>query len=199
MKKSIVSVGAVLAGLGLLAGVAFAEDSGESGSLHRAQPGMMGTAAPTNSQGMRMMGEGMMKPPKPVEVTITAKGDITLRGTVQSVSSTSLTVKTWGGVWTINIGPSTTLLPTNDLSKMLVGDFVGVIGTVSQDSQTVAATYVRDWVTKPTPKNDDHGPMGSTTPHVGGGDHGMMGSTTPHTNDEQRPPMPGMMVPHGNR
>jgi len=76
---------------------------------------------------------------------VNQNGKILLRGTVDSLGSNSLTVKSWGGNWTINISTSTKLQP-NDVTKFQPGDFVGVQGIVNQGvSWTIDATLVRDF------------------------------------------------------
>ena len=83
---------------------------------------------------------------KATVVDIGANGNVLLRGTIDSVAANSLTVKSWGGDWTVNIPSSATLMPTTDMTQFSVGDFVGVTGTVdSSSSWTVSATLVRDW------------------------------------------------------
>lgn len=93
--------------------------------------------------------------PKPMVVEIGPGGRALLRGTLNSVASTSLTVKTWGGVWTVNISSNTEILPhsaSNDISRFSVGDFVGVSGQASENSLTIDAAIVRDWTYKETVK-----------------------------------------------
>ena len=77
-------------------------------------------------------------------------GKVLLRGTIDSVSATSITVKSWGGDWTVNIPTSAQVLPQGvALSSFHQGDFVGVQGMVSQSgSWTVDATLVRDWTAR---------------------------------------------------
>ncbi|MCL4405310.1 hypothetical protein M1295_01930 [Patescibacteria group bacterium] len=76
-------------------------------------------------------------------------GKVLMRGTIASASSGALTVNSWGGVWTVNVGSAVQVLPTaagNDLTKFKAGDFVGILGTVSQSAPwTIDATLVRDW------------------------------------------------------
>lgn len=73
-----------------------------------------------------------------------------LRGTIVSVSSGSVTVKSWGGNWTVNVPSSAQVLPDGvALSSFQAGDFVGVQGTVDSSSNwTVDATLVRDWTAR---------------------------------------------------
>ncbi len=77
------------------------------------------------------------------------KGETLLRGTIDSVASGVLTVKSWGGVWTINVPSSSEVLPVaagKDLTQFKVGDFVGISGIASQSAGwTIDAKVVRDW------------------------------------------------------
>jgi len=81
------------------------------------------------------------------------EGHVLLRGTVQSTGSSTVAVKSWGGVWTIKVGSDTEILPrvvggASDLSYFQVGDFVGVSGFVATDADwTVNARVLRDWTT----------------------------------------------------
>lgn len=65
-------------------------------------------------------------------------GRALLLGVVVGVASSSLTVLSWGGTWTVQVGSSTEMLPRamGALSDFQVGDRVGVAGTASAD---------RDW------------------------------------------------------
>lgn len=75
-------------------------------------------------------------------------GKVLLRGTLVFVSSSSnsLTVKSWGGDWTISVSSSTEILPNGDITKFQTGDFVGVQGVVNKDALwSINATVVRDW------------------------------------------------------
>lgn len=86
------------------------------------------------------------------------KGNATLRGTVKTVGSNSLTVTSWGGDWTVNVSTGTEVMPDNgskdavsDLTQFKTGDFVGVQGMVnSSSSWTIDAKIVRDWTQQPT-------------------------------------------------
>ena len=86
---------------------------------------------------------------QPMILQVGAAGKVLLRGTVASVSSGSLTVTSWGGAWTVNVGSGAEVLPVaagNDLTQFKTGDYVGVQGTVSRSAiWTVDATLVRDW------------------------------------------------------
>ncbi|MDE1919585.1 MAG: hypothetical protein KGH56_02680 [Patescibacteria group bacterium] len=77
-------------------------------------------------------------------------GKVLLRGTIGSVSSGSITVKSWGGDWTVNVPTSARVLPQGAaITDFKAGDFVGVQGSVNQGaSWTVDATLVRDWTAR---------------------------------------------------
>lgn len=84
---------------------------------------------------------------------VNSKGKILLRGTVESVASSTLTLKSWGGTWTIKTSSDTKIHPkangTSTLSAFEKGDFVGVTGQVSEtENFTVNAKIVRNWTEK---------------------------------------------------
>lgn len=87
---------------------------------------------------------------QPTVLEVNPNGKVLLRGTIDSVSAGSITVKSWGGSWTVNISSATQLLPAklnNDITQFKTGDFVGVQGKVSQLANwTIDATLVRSWV-----------------------------------------------------
>lgn len=80
---------------------------------------------------------------------VNKSGKVLLRGTIDSVSNGVITVKSWGGDWTVNVGSSAEVLPSavgNDITQFKTGDMIGVQGMVSQSaSWTVDASVVRDW------------------------------------------------------
>jgi hypothetical protein len=86
---------------------------------------------------------------QPMVLQIGPNGRALLRGTIASVNSGALTVNSWGGVWTVNVGSGAKVMPAvsgNDISQFKTGDFVGIEGTVSQGAAwTIDATLVRDW------------------------------------------------------
>ena len=91
---------------------------------------------------------------------VNGRGKILLRGTVESVASSTLTLKSWGGAWTIKTSSSTKIHPeangTSTLSAFEKGDFVGVIGQVSEtENFTVNAKIVRDWTIKKTMRDNE--------------------------------------------
>lgn len=94
-----------------------------------------------------------------IVVEINANGKILLRGTVTSVASSSLAVKSWGGSWTVNVASDTEIYPkvtgTSDLTYFKVGDIVGVKGSVVENATlTVNARLVRNW-TERKEKHDE--------------------------------------------
>lgn len=83
---------------------------------------------------------------QPMVLEIGPAGRTLLRGTVVAVGTNSLTVKSWGGDWVVNVSASTKLAPRTDIAQFAVGDFVGVNGTVSQSAAwTIDATLVKNW------------------------------------------------------
>jgi hypothetical protein len=90
------------------------------------------------------------QPAQQMLLEVGPRGKVLLRGTIDSVSATSLTVKSWGGNWIVNISSGTEVLPKDvALSSFKKGDFVGVQGIVSQSaSWTIDATLVRDWTAR---------------------------------------------------
>jgi hypothetical protein len=88
--------------------------------------------------------------PAPMVVEIGPAGNALIRGTVTGVSTDSLTVKSWGGNWTVKIDNNTKLLPQGlALDQIKDGDFVGLNGKViSDESLTVHANLIRDWTEK---------------------------------------------------
>jgi hypothetical protein len=88
-------------------------------------------------------------PSQPMILQVGPAGKVLMRGTIASVASGALTVTSWGGVWTVNVGSGAEVLTAaagNDLTQFKTGDFVGVQGTVSKSANwTIDATLVRDW------------------------------------------------------
>ncbi|MBU6323422.1 MAG: hypothetical protein KGI41_03490 [Patescibacteria group bacterium] len=87
---------------------------------------------------------------QPVVLQVNKSGGVLLRGTVSSVASDSVTVKSWGGDWTVNVSSAASVLPRGAaLSSFQAGDFVGVQGTVNGSAGwTVDATLIRDWTAR---------------------------------------------------
>ncbi len=86
---------------------------------------------------------------QPMVLEVGSAGRVLMRGTIASIASGVLTVNSWGGVWTVNVGSGTQILPAaagNDITQFKTGDFVGIQGTISQVANfTIDATLVRDW------------------------------------------------------
>ncbi len=89
-------------------------------------------------------------PNQQMVLQVGAAGKVLLRGTIDSVSATSITVKSWGGDWTVNVPTTAQVMPQGAaLSSFQQGDFVGVQGTInSSGNWTVDATLVRDWTAR---------------------------------------------------
>lgn len=94
-------------------------------------------------------------PAPPQMLRVGQEGRVTMRGTVASVATGSLTVDSWGGPWTINVGADAKVLPS--LNGLKAGDFVGILGTVSTSSNfTINATLVRDWTSQRAMREAKH-------------------------------------------
>ena len=126
-KKIALTLGA----LGFLAmtGVAFAQTASTTTS---------GAVSPTVISSQQMV------------LQVSPAGKVLLRGTIDSVSTTSITVKSWGGDWTVNVPASAEMMPKDaTLSSFKQGDFIGVQGIVNTSANwTVDATLVRDWTAR---------------------------------------------------
>ncbi len=87
---------------------------------------------------------------QPMVLNVSAAGKVLLRGTVVSTDSGTVTVKSWGGDWTVNVPSTAEVLPSGiALSSFQTGDFVGVQGTVNSSSNwTGDATLIRDWTAR---------------------------------------------------
>ncbi len=87
---------------------------------------------------------------QPQVLTVGAAGRVLLRGTISAVSAGSVTVKSWGGDWTVNVPSAAEVLPQGStVSGFQAGDFVGVQGTIDQGaSWTVTASLIRDWTAR---------------------------------------------------
>jgi len=78
---------------------------------------------------------------------VNPQGRVLIRGTVVATSTNSVTLKSWGGNWTVNVSSGTEVLPKGaTLADFQAGDFVGAEGAVSSTTDfTVDARVVRDW------------------------------------------------------
>src|SRR3989338_309208 len=82
----------------------------------------------------------------PFVLNIGGQGHIVLRGDIEGVASSSLSVRSWGGLWTGGIASSTKIISKNtNLADFKVGDYVGVQGKVSTTTNLlIDATIIRD-------------------------------------------------------
>lgn len=85
-----------------------------------------------------------------MQLSITRGGHVFIRGTVDSVGTDYVMVKSYGGSWKVMVSDKTEVLPkvasgAIDLSKFTVGDYVGAIGAVSlSEDWTINARILRD-------------------------------------------------------
>lgn len=92
---------------------------------------------------------------KPMVLEVGPRGNVLLRGTIETVSTNSIAVKSWGGSWVINILTDTQLMPGSDMTQFQVGNFVGVQGSINTTAAwTVDAKLVRDWTQRKEAKTD---------------------------------------------
>ena len=88
-------------------------------------------------------------PTPPHKLEIGPGGNGTIRGDLTEISSTTLKISSWGGVWMVNVTPNTKILRRFDgkasVDEMAVGDRIGVSGTFSRTSTAINAAYVKDW------------------------------------------------------
>lgn len=88
--------------------------------------------------------------PMPMVARIDGAGNALIRGVVQSATSNTLTIASWGGTWTVMTNGATQVAPagglSGDVSAIPAGDFVGVAGTMDTTQNfLVNAVVVRDW------------------------------------------------------
>ena len=115
------------------------------------QPGnMMGENSQNDDRGM---GDGvkadkkgrLVRGGKEVILTVASNGDTVLRGVVTAIGSNNISVKTWGGVWTIDLSRLPSGFQQTDAAKIKVGDFIGVNGVMDQTTQIITAKFARIW------------------------------------------------------
>lgn len=121
-KKIVVALG--IAGFLASAGIAFAQTTTPT------------TTTPVSTQKMLLQ--------------VGPAGKVLLRGTVSSVSADSVTIKSWGGDWTVNVSATAHVLPQGAaISSFQTGDFVGAQGTVDESANwTITASLIRDWTAR---------------------------------------------------
>lgn len=87
----------------------------------------------------------------PMLIKVNPDGTIIMRGTVVSVGSSSLVVRSRGGSWNIQTGSSTRIMNGKGvgLAGLIAGDFVGISGVISELTDwTIDADVVRYWGTR---------------------------------------------------
>ncbi len=81
-------------------------------------------------------------------VQIGPEGNALIRGIVTSVVTNSVTLSSWGGAWTINVGADTKVMPKSTstaLAWIRPGDFVSVNGKIDTvQPWTINARVVHD-------------------------------------------------------
>ncbi len=106
-------------------------------------------AVSADNGGLSVTGVGstpVMKVDPRTVVQIGPQGNVLLRGTVVTTATGTVTVSSWGGDWTVNVLPTSQLMPG---TGMTTGDFVGVQGTINTATPwTIDAKLVRDWSVK---------------------------------------------------
>lgn len=115
------------------------------------EQGLMTIPGDTSSTTMMMKKpneEFRIKIERPEQVLeINGRGQVLMRGTVQSVTPEAITVKSWGGVWTVKKAVDSAEVISQDktLATFVVGDFVGVKGRVTTDSTlTIEGSIIRN-------------------------------------------------------
>lgn len=145
MKKNILNLSFSVLALSAFAGVAFAATS--SGDTMMKNDSMKGDAMMTDHMTPSSM--MMMHPPAPTILSVESNGMGRIRGVVSAVSTTSISVATWGGIWTITADAHTQIVPAGySLSNIKVGDYVGAMGSVSEDGPVLMAKVLRNWTAK---------------------------------------------------
>lgn len=127
------------------------------------------------------------KSPTPQVLEVNGQGKVLLRGTVTAVSSSSVSVKTWGGVWTILPGVNPEVISQDkSLATFAVGDYVGVQGSIVPDTNlTIQGNVIRNRSWNEVRKDDKKmmdGRMGTST-----------ASGTPMRMDDKKPGLPAIM------
>lgn len=91
--------------------------------------------------------------PAPMVLDVSSDGSVLLRGTVRSISESTMVVDSWGGTWIVRTAGARFGAGSSGIGSIAdisVGDFVGLNGTIAQDQLvTVDATFIRDWTTNP--------------------------------------------------
>ncbi len=154
MYKIIIMLVAVIAIAGIASAEVVSTSTSQAGLPIQTGGNQLGNMLGDNSQNDdRGMGDGvkadkkgrLMRGGKEVVLTVASNGDTVLRGVVTAISGSSLSVKTWGGVWTIDLSKLPSGFQQTDAAKIKVGDFVGVNGIMDQTTQIIVAKFERIW------------------------------------------------------
>jgi len=81
------------------------------------------------------------------EITIGAKGNVKLSGTIASIASTTVSVNSWGGVWTIDASNAKFTRKAggvSSLAEMKAGDRVTISGTMQTTGLAVTARMIHN-------------------------------------------------------
>lgn len=120
-------------------------------------PDQQGAKPPVMQAKIMAVTTGDKKPGFEPVLNIDPKGHILVRGTLMSVTGTTLTVKAWGVTFTVDASkvPSSNA-PDMNIASFTVGDFVGVSGNITADApQNITAEVVRDRSIVPTKQAKD--------------------------------------------
>jgi hypothetical protein len=90
--------------------------------------------------------------PRPKILEVRDDGSVLMRGFVLANNGVdTIAISGWGGIWTIRSMETTEIAPSEpgtfgNISNIPVGDFIGIIGEVSETQAfTVNATFIRNW------------------------------------------------------
>lgn len=130
--------------------------SGTAGTAGATGTGSSGIGSGTGSISLATLTAYPAPGSTPAAMVLQASSDgtVLIRGTVQAVTPSMITISSWGGLWMIRSTAATTVIPagsgSGDLSGIAVGDFVGINGSLARDQiYTIDATLIRDWTVSP--------------------------------------------------
>lgn len=143
MKKNIQIAIASLV-IGAISTVAFAESSALK--MDDMMRGITNMSPRDVMQKIQEKASEDRKSPTPQVLDVNGQGQVRLRGIVSAVSSSTISIKTWGGVWTVLPGVSPEIISKDKvLGTINVGDYVGVQGTIVPDAiLTVQGNVIRN-------------------------------------------------------
>ncbi|MGH7240288.1 MAG: DUF5666 domain-containing protein, partial [Candidatus Saccharimonadales bacterium] len=79
-----------------------------------------------------------------MQVHIDQNGNAQVQGTAAWMGQDALSVRSWGGNWTVQVASSTMITPNGTLSQIQSGDTVMVWGIADQNDSTIRASRVQD-------------------------------------------------------